>query len=77
MKLVREQRRTYRVLEAKKTEENTPSGRTISRWVNNIKIYFKELGCKGVNRNHVAQGTWQIHLESVRTFGFHKIRGSS
>jgi hypothetical protein len=58
-----------------KTEGNIPFGRSRRRWVDNIKIYFKNIRCKLVNWNHLAQGKWRVVLQTGRTFGFHKIWG--
>jgi hypothetical protein len=39
-----ERRRAYRVL-VEKTEGRTPLGRSRSRWKDNIKMNFREVGC--------------------------------
>jgi hypothetical protein len=45
----------------KKHEANRPLGRSRRRWEDNIKIYLKEIGDKGVDWIHVAQnrGQWR------------------
>jgi hypothetical protein len=46
-------RNTYRVV-VRKFDVERPLGRPRRRWIDNIKVNFKELGCEGVNWFHVA-----------------------
>jgi hypothetical protein len=49
-----EKRNAYRILVGK-PEGKRPLGRPRRRWVNNIKIYFREIGRDGVDWMHMAQ----------------------
>jgi hypothetical protein len=50
----REKRKASRVL-AKKPEGNRSLGRPRYRWVGNIKMDLREIGCDGVEWIHVAE----------------------
>jgi hypothetical protein len=45
----------------RKPDVERPLGRPRLRWVNNIKVNFKELGCEGVDLFNVAHDVakWQ------------------
>jgi hypothetical protein len=53
-----EKRNAYRALVGK-TEGKRPLGRPRRKWVDNIKMYFTELGWDGVDWIDVAQDRYQ------------------
>ena len=56
----------YRVLVGK-PERKSPLGRPMRRWEVNIKIYFQELGCGGVDWIELAQDrdSWWALVNAV------------
>ena len=58
-----------------KHEGERPLGRPRRRWEDNIKMDFKEIGYKGVDRVNVAQDRykWRAILMRQLSFGFHKM----
>jgi hypothetical protein len=50
---MREKRNAYRILVGK-PEGKTPLGRQRCRWVDNIKIDLREMGCGGMDLIHLA-----------------------
>jgi hypothetical protein len=50
---MREKRNEYRIL-VEKREGKRPLGRHTRRWVDNIKIDLRALGCDGMDWIHVA-----------------------
>jgi len=56
----------YRVLMGK-PERKSPLGRPMRRWEVNIKIYFQELGCGGVDWIELAQDrdSWWALVNAV------------
>jgi hypothetical protein len=53
-----EKRNAYRILVGK-PEGKISLGRPSCRWVDNIKMDLREIGCDGVNWIHLAQNTDQ------------------
>ena len=58
-----------------KHEGERPLGRPRRRWEDNIKMDFKEIGYKGVDRVNVAQDRYKLQAILMRqlSFGFHKM----
>ena len=44
-------------------------------WEDNIKIYYKEIGCEGLGWIHLSQvlDTWCVPLNTLIKFDFHKV----
>jgi hypothetical protein len=61
----------YRVLVGK-PEGKRPLARPRGRWLDNTKMYFKEVGWRGVDWIVLAQGVnrWQAVLSAVMNFRF-------
>jgi hypothetical protein len=59
-------RNVYRVLVGK-PEEKRPFRRPRRRWEDGIKIYFREIGCGGVEWIHLAQDRdrWRAVVNAV------------
>jgi hypothetical protein len=53
-----------------KPERKRPLGRPIRRWVDNIKLYLREIGCDGVDWIDLAQDKdqWRALVNTVTTF---------
>jgi hypothetical protein len=62
-----------------KPERKRPLGRPRSRWVDNIKLYLRETGWSDIDWIDLAQDRdqWRALVNTVMTFWFHKILGSS
>jgi hypothetical protein len=56
-----EMRNAYKILVGKLKGEKPPR-RPRHRWEDNIRLYLREIGCKGVDWMHVAQDMdqWQV-----------------
>jgi hypothetical protein len=61
-----EKRNAYRILVGKPEGKRT-LGRPRYRWVDNIKIYLKEIGWNGVDWIKLAQGMdqWRVLVNTV------------
>jgi hypothetical protein len=61
-----EKRNAYRILVGK-PEGKRPLGRPRRRWVDNIKIYLREIGWDGVDWIDLAQdrGQWRALVNTV------------
>jgi hypothetical protein len=61
-----EKRNAYRIL-VRKPEGRRPLGRARRRWVDNIKIDLREIGCDGVDWVDLAQGRdhWRALVNTV------------
>jgi hypothetical protein len=46
-----------------KSEQRRPLWSPAHRWKKNVKLYFREIGCEGVNWIHLAQD--RVHLRAV------------
>jgi hypothetical protein len=59
-------RNTYRI-SMEKSEGNRPLGRPRRRWLNNIKIYLREIGWDGMNSIDLAQDRdqWRALVNTV------------
>jgi hypothetical protein len=73
-----EKRNAYRILVGK-PEEKTPLGRPRRGWVDNIKMDIIEIGYVSMDWIDLAEDgdQWRAFVNTVNTFGFHKILGSS
>jgi hypothetical protein len=73
-----ERRNAYRGLVGK-PEERRPLGRIRSRWVNNIKMNLRDIGSDGMDWIDLARDRdkWMDLVNTVITFGFNKMLGSS
>jgi hypothetical protein len=73
-----ENRNAYRILVGM-PEGKRPMGRPSRRWVDNIKMHLGEIGWDGVDLIDMAQDRdqWRALVNTVLTFGFHKMLGSS
>jgi hypothetical protein len=62
-----------------KPEVKRPLRRPRRRWVDNIKMDLREIGSGGMDWIDLAQNRdqWRALVNTVMTFGFHKILGSS
>jgi hypothetical protein len=71
-------RNAYRILVGK-PEGKRPLGRPRCRWVDNIKIDLREIEWCCMNWTDLAQDRdhWRALVNTVITFGFHKMLGSS
>jgi hypothetical protein len=56
---MKEMRNVYKIL-VEKSEGKTLLGRPRCRWENNIEMYLKEIGWKGVDWMHLAQNRDQL-----------------
>jgi hypothetical protein len=71
-----EKRNACRILVGKPGKR--PLGRPSHRWVNNIKIDLREIGCEGMDWiDLVADRDQWSALVNTETSGFHKMLGSS
>jgi hypothetical protein len=63
---IRETRNAYRILVGK-PEGKRPLGKPRSRWVNNIKIYLREIECDGMDLIDLVQdrGQWRALVNTV------------
>jgi hypothetical protein len=63
-----EKRNTYRIL-MEKPEGKRPLGRSIYRWVDNIKMDLREIGWGGVDWSDLAQDSdqWKVLVNTVMT----------
>jgi hypothetical protein len=63
----------------RKPEGKRPLGRPRRKWVENIKMDFREIGSDGMDWMDMAQDRdqWRALVNTVLTFGFHKMLGSS
>ena len=70
-----EERWVYRVL-VEKPEGKRPLGRPTPRWVDNIRMDLKEVGCGYLDWNGLAQNRerWRTFVSTV---GFREMRGMS
>jgi hypothetical protein len=61
-----ERRNSYRILVGK-PEGKRPLGRPRRRWVNNIKMDLREVGCDGRDWIDLAQdrNRWRAHVNAV------------
>jgi hypothetical protein len=69
-----EMRNLYKVL-AGKPEGKRALGRPSHRWAEgNMKIYFREIGCMGMDWIYLAQDMdqWQAVVNTVMNLWFHK-----
>jgi hypothetical protein len=73
-----EERGVHRVLVGK-PEGKRPLGRPRRRWEDSIKIDVQEVGGDRGDWKELAQDRdgWRALMSTVKTFGFHKIRGIS
>jgi hypothetical protein len=64
-----EKRSVYRILVGK-LEGKRSLGRTICRWVDNIKIYLREIGWNGMDWIHLAQDRdkWRALVNTIINF---------
>jgi hypothetical protein len=61
-----EKRNAYRILVGN-PEEKRPMGRPRRRWVDNIKLHFREIGLDGMDWIHLAQNRdqWRTLVNAV------------
>jgi hypothetical protein len=61
-----EKRNAYRILVAK-PEGRKPLGKSRRKWVDNVKIDLREIGCDGVDRVDLAQDRdqWRALMKTV------------
>jgi hypothetical protein len=61
-----EKRNAYRILMGK-PEGKRPLGRPRRRWMDNIKIHIREIGCDGVYWFHIVQNRdpWRALVNTV------------
>jgi hypothetical protein len=61
-----EKRNAYRILVGK-PEVKRPLGRPRRSWMDNIKIYLREIGCGGMDWIHLAQdwNPWRVLVNTV------------
>jgi hypothetical protein len=73
-----QKRNAYRILVGK-PEGKRPLGRPRRMWVDSIKMELREVGRSGMDWIDLAQDRdqWMALVNTVMTFGFHKILGSS
>jgi hypothetical protein len=73
-----EKRNVYRLLVGK-PEGKRPLGRPRCRWMDNIKMDLSEIGMSVVDWIGLAQDRyrWRALVNSVITFGFHKMLGTT
>jgi hypothetical protein len=73
-----ERSNAYRILVGR-SEVKRPLVRPRRRWVENIKIDLREIGWDGMDWIDLAQDRdqWRALVNTVITFGFLKIMGSS
>jgi hypothetical protein len=66
-----EKRNAFRVL-VRKPEFKRPLGRPRHRWVDNIKVDPREIGCNGMNWIDLAQdrNQWRAHVNTVMNLQF-------
>jgi len=66
-------RGVYRVL-VRKPEGKRPLGTTRSRWEDNIKIDFQEVGCRGMDWIEMGEdrGMWRAVVSAVIVVGVGK-----
>jgi hypothetical protein len=71
-------RNAYRML-VEKSEGKRQLGRTGRRWVDNIKMDLRETEWNDMNCIAQTQDRdqWRALVNTVRTFGFHEMLGSS
>jgi hypothetical protein len=71
-------RNAYKILLGK-PEGKRPLGRPRCRWVDNIRMGHREIGWKVLHWMHLIQDRdhWQILVNTVKTFEFHKRLGIS
>jgi hypothetical protein len=62
-----------------KPDGKRPLGKTIRRWVDNIKMDLRKIGWDGMDWIDLAQDREQRRalVNTVMTFGFHKMLASS
>jgi hypothetical protein len=62
-----------------KPEGKRPLGKQRHRWVDNIKMDLRKTGWGGIDWINLAQDRdhWRVLVNTVITFGFHKMLGSS
>jgi hypothetical protein len=67
---MKEKRNSYRIFVGK-TEGKSPLGRLRRRWVDNIKMYLREIGWDGMNWIYLAQesGQWRALVNEVMNPG--------
>jgi hypothetical protein len=63
----------------RKPEGKRPMRRPRHRWEDNIKMDLQEVGCGSMDWIELAQDRdrWQELVNTVITFGFHKMQGIS
>jgi hypothetical protein len=73
-----EKSNAYRILVGK-PEGKRPLGRPRHRWVDNIKMYLREMGWGGMDWIDLAQDRdqWRALVDTVINLWFHKMLGSS
>jgi hypothetical protein len=73
-----EKRNTLMIL-VRKVEGKRPLGRPRRRWVENIKMYLREIGLGGMDWIQLAQDRDKSRalVKSVMKLGFHKMLGNS
>jgi hypothetical protein len=73
-----EKKNMYRLLVGK-PEGKRPLGRPRCRWIDNIKMGLLEIGVNVVDWIGLAQDRyrWRALVNSVMTFGFHKMLGTT
>jgi hypothetical protein len=64
-----EKRNAYRILLGN-PEEKRPMGRPRRRWVNNIKMYLREIGWNGMDWIDLAQDRdqWRALMNAIMNF---------
>jgi hypothetical protein len=62
-----------------KPEGKRPLGRPRRRWVDNIKMYLREIGWDGIDWINLADDRdyWRALVNTVMSFGYHKMLGNS
>jgi hypothetical protein len=73
-----EKRNVYKLLVGKPGGKR-PLGRLRRRWMDNIKMDLLEIGLNVVDWIGLAQDRYRLRalVNSVRTFGFHKMLGTT
>jgi hypothetical protein len=72
-----EKRNAYRLLVGK-SEGKRPLGRPSRRWMDNIRMDLREMGCGDVDGSGLAQvrDNWRGFVNSVMNLQFHKMLGT-